>query len=150
MGQTEIIFGGKRTCYLEWRFARDWLSSPFYFYRKMTENFDLLLDDEDAFLPHIAAKLTEIFNKFDVDQDGLFKGSELAEYFRATNGEDMGEDVKKEIEEAFDVDSDGNLTLKGFIEMYQLQTLADPDETLKDLMKHGFDIKATKKTKKSK
>ena len=106
----------------------------------MTDKFDLLLDEEDAFLPHITEKLTEIFGRFDEDKDGVLNDGELSEYFRATNGQPMGKDVKKEIQEAFDVDKDGNLTAKGFIEMYQLQTLADPDETIKDLKAHGYDV----------
>ncbi|KAI9199531.1 uncharacterized protein BJ171DRAFT_517844 [Polychytrium aggregatum] len=98
-----------------------------------------LLDDEDALIPAAAKALTEIFARFDVDQDGALNLQELNAFATATNGKPFDQESIDEIQEYFNCTDDGALTLIGFFEMYQMQTLSEPEETWKDLKRHGYD-----------
>lgn len=100
-------------------------------------------DDEDAFLEPVSKALTEIFEKFDHDKDGLLNEKELQQFVMATNGQKLDERSLQEIRENFHVDDQNRLTKRGFLEMYQLQTLSEPEETWKDLQKHGYDLTFT-------
>ena len=45
-----------------------------------------LLDEEDAFTPLALQALTEIFQRFDLDNDGVFSQQEIDAFAIASNG----------------------------------------------------------------
>jgi Ca2+-binding EF-hand superfamily protein len=73
----------------------------------------LIDDDTDDFTPKCVAALEEIFQRFDVDKDGVLNEKELDEFAKACNGTPFDEDSKTEIKTYFDTTDKGDLTLKG-------------------------------------
>ncbi|KAF7723488.1 hypothetical protein EC973_001999 [Apophysomyces ossiformis] len=104
-----------------------------------TYPLSILVDDDDEFLPKVEKILKEVFDRFDKDNDGVWKLEELQDFAEATNGRAFDQSVIDEIVDSFDVDRNKDLTYKGFYQMYHMQTLSDPEETLKDFKKHGYD-----------
>ncbi|KAI8058154.1 hypothetical protein BDF22DRAFT_664195 [Syncephalis plumigaleata] len=99
--------------------------------------------EEDFFTPACESALTEIFKRFDKDNDGALSLEELNAFAEATNGEAFTEETLDEIKESFDVNDQNDLTLRGFLEMYTLQTTSEPEETWKDLRKLGYNEQLT-------
>ncbi|KAJ3325621.1 hypothetical protein HDV06_003438 [Boothiomyces sp. JEL0866] len=58
---------------------------------------ELLLDDQELFLPHVKKSLIEIFLKYDADKDGLLNDQELDKFVLETSGHVFSETEKQEL-----------------------------------------------------
>jgi len=82
--------------------------------------------------------LTEIFNRFDKDNDNSLSQHELDAFHRVVNGTPISAQTVKFLFDHFDVSNKG-LTLIGFIGFYMSQTIGDRQETWKDIGQLGYD-----------
>ena len=92
---------------------------------------DGMLTDE------FAAVLAEIFRRFDRDRDGVLNRAELGQFYKATNGKAITNDVVNFFRSNFLWKRNG-LTAEGFVYFYFSQTAEDPSETINDLKQLGY------------
>uniref|UniRef100_A0A7S2DM18 EF-hand domain-containing protein n=1 Tax=Octactis speculum TaxID=3111310 RepID=A0A7S2DM18_9STRA len=90
--------------------------------------------------PELVETLDSIFQRFDLDGDGVLSLEELQSFARECNdGEVFEEEEIDQLREFFETDETGQLTREGFHQMYHTQTMARPLDTWKDLHALGFD-----------
>eukprot|EP01103_Thecamoeba_quadrilineata_P011819 TRINITY_DN2914_c0_g1_i2.p2 TRINITY_DN2914_c0_g1~~TRINITY_DN2914_c0_g1_i2.p2 ORF type:complete len:117 (-),score=27.96 TRINITY_DN2914_c0_g1_i2:61-411(-) len=99
-----------------------------------------LLDEETLDLSTKFQKvLKKVFERFDIDKNGVLSREELLHFFKTCNDQDTDfDDFYQNLTACFECNNDGALTEKGFLDMYHLQTSGDEEETWKDIHKWGY------------
>ena len=96
------------------------------YFTELKESDDPLLDDIGDLSDAFRAVLNEIFNRFDVDRDGLLVEKELQNFARACNGKDFPPEEVAEVWQFFacgkNLAGDRGLQLEGFLDLYLTQT----------------------------
>lgn len=83
----------------------------------------LLIDEDEAWLTQAAeAAFTEIFKRFDVDNDGLLSFQEIQAFALAANGKKFTAKELRELRDGELLDAQGKWTLHGFLSFFHLQT----------------------------
>ncbi|KAJ2489921.1 hypothetical protein GGH95_000968 [Coemansia sp. RSA 1836] len=101
--------------------------------------------------PHLAKALAIVFQRLDIDRDGVLNAAELSRMVQQTNGQAPPAAVISQIIGSFggQVQAKSGRMVVGWnlaslTEFYIAQTLDDPSETRKDLAKFGFDPETLK------
>lgn len=83
----------------------------------------LLLDEEEGWLSEAAeTAFTEIFQRFDVDKDGLLSFQEIQSFALAASGRKFTAKELRDLKDNELLDAQGKWTLHGFLSFFHLQT----------------------------
>jgi hypothetical protein len=100
---------------------------------------ELLCDGRDALSPEFERCLSDIFTRFDKNENNVWEDEELDDFAVCVYGIPFGHDIKEEIHACLNCNEDGALTYLGLCQFYKEQTIENEEATWEDLYQLGFD-----------